>query len=72
MPDRQASIRPPTLISSLRRAFANSIGCAMDQNMSKMWETLSSTRFDRLSEERIVELVHGREISGQFYRRMGF
>lgn len=54
--------RPPTLTARLRRAFAAKLGLHVTQNVSKMWEIVSSTLFDEMSEEKMVQVVRGEDI----------
>ena len=67
MEDRQQSHpngvhKPPTLISSLRRAFATQVGCEVSQTVSKMWEVLSCTGFDDLDEEIMLKIIGGGQV----------
>ncbi|KAF2725308.1 hypothetical protein K431DRAFT_281258 [Polychaeton citri CBS 116435] len=63
--------RPPTLIASLRRAFATSAECQINENVTRMWEILSSTPFDTIDDEKMGKLVLGEEIGGG-QKRMGY
>lgn len=57
--------RPPTLTARLRRAFAAKLGVHVTQNVSKMWEIVSSSLFDEMSEEKMVQVVRGEDIIGK-------
>lgn len=75
MDERQIHCNPPTLISALRRGFAKSLNIDITQNASKMWEVLSSTSFDHLGEEKMIDIVNGIDIAAKGkggMKRMGF
>jgi hypothetical protein len=60
--------KPPTLTSCMRRAFAARLGCHISENVSKMWEILSSTSFDEMDEDKLVKIVQGEELKGGMKR----
>lgn len=60
--------KPPTLTSCMRRAFAASLGCHISQNVGKMWEVLSSTKFDNVDEAKMIKVIMGEELKGGFKR----
>ncbi|KAL9532245.1 hypothetical protein SMMN14_04422 [Sphaerulina musiva] len=62
--------RPPTLTSRLRRAFAAKLGLHVTQNVSKMWEIVSSTLFDEMSTEKMVQVVRGEDIGKEGLKRI--
>lgn len=62
LPSPDGVPKPPTLTSWMRRAFAARLGCHISQNVSKMWEILSSTNFDEVNEEKLVKIVEGEEL----------
>lgn len=64
--------RPPTLISTLRRAFAARMHCHISEVTSQMWELLSGTVFDRVDDETMACIVNGEDLSGKGMRRMGY
>nr|OQO16030.1 hypothetical protein B0A51_17920 [Rachicladosporium sp. CCFEE 5018] len=68
---RQLHSHTPTLISTLRRSFAAKMECRICENTSKMWEVLSGTVFDDVSDEVTVIVVKGEALKGGM-RRMGF
>jgi len=68
---RQLHNASPTLISTLRRAFANKMQCHIAHNTSKMWELLSSTAFDRLGEVEMGRVVGGESLV-QGMKRVGY
>ncbi|KAK6440546.1 hypothetical protein LTR95_003235 [Oleoguttula sp. CCFEE 5521] len=67
---RQLHSHTPTLISTLRRSFAAKMECRICENTSKMWEVLSGTVFDDVSDEVTVKVVNGEALKGGM-RRMG-
>ncbi|KAK5110677.1 hypothetical protein LTR85_000759 [Meristemomyces frigidus] len=76
MGDRQApypsgASKPPTLISSLRRALAGKADVTLSLTVSKMWEILSGTAFDDVDQAKMVKLVRGEEIE-RGMKRTGF
>ena len=62
LPSPNGMLKPPTLISSLRRALAAKARCEVHQTVAKMWEILSSTGFDDVDEEKMVSIVSGEEL----------
>ena len=62
LPTPDGEPKPPTLISSFRRALAVRVGCEISQTVTKMWTILSSTGFDDVDEEMVVRIVHGKEV----------
>lgn len=68
---RQHTFQPPTLISIVRRALAESTGVEVRFTVSKMWEILATTGFDELLgpeggvTERLVKVVRGEELTGE-------
>lgn len=68
LPSPDGNPKPPTLTSCLRRAIAAKLGCHISQNVSKMWEILSSTSFDEVDEEKLVKIVNGEELKGGMKR----
>lgn len=71
MESRQLHNASPTLISTLRRAFANKMECHIMQNTGKMWELLSSTAFDAMGEVEIGKVVRGESLV-QGMKRLGY
>ncbi|OQN98526.1 hypothetical protein B0A48_15787 [Cryoendolithus antarcticus] len=67
---RQLHSHTPTLISTLRSSFAAKMECRICENTSKMWEVLSGTMFDNVSDEVTVMVVNGEVLKGGM-RRMG-
>nr|OQO18370.1 hypothetical protein B0A51_14776 [Rachicladosporium sp. CCFEE 5018] len=67
---RQLHSHTPTLISVLRRSFAAKMECRLCENTTKMWEVLSGTVFDNVSDEITVKVVNGEVLKGGM-RRMG-
>lgn len=63
--------QPPTLTSCLRRAFAARCGGHIVENVSRMWEILSSETFDKIDDDIMMRIVGGEEVAiGR--RRMGY
>ncbi|KAK3715142.1 hypothetical protein LTR37_007352 [Vermiconidia calcicola] len=62
LPSTSGELKPPTLISSLRRAIAASAECEVSQTVSKMWEILSSTGFDDVDEGKLGMIVKGEQL----------
>ena len=59
MPYPDGSIKPRTLISTLRRALAAKAECPIPHTVNKMWDTLASTSFDKLDDEKLCDIVNG-------------
>lgn len=71
MPYPTGEPKPPTLISSLRRALAARLECDISQTVTKMWEILASTSFDEVDHLKLTQIVGGVAILGGM-KRMGF
>ncbi|CAK4031022.1 Hypothetical predicted protein [Lecanosticta acicola] len=54
--------QPRTLTSCLRRALAARLDCHFSQNTAQMWQILSSTAFDDVGEEKVIQVVRGEVI----------
>ena len=64
LPGPDGRLQPATLISCLRRAFANRCGGRLVDNVSRMWEILSLPAWDRVDDAMVVKVVSGVELAG--------
>lgn len=61
--DVHGQIKPPTLISVLRRALAAGFGCDMRDNFTQMCDLLHGGRLEELSEEDIGFVISGGDLA---------
>lgn len=72
LPFPDGSMKPPTLTSVLRQAFAATMECHVAEVTSRMWEILSGTIFDTVDPDMMVSIVNGEPVQRKGMKRMGF